>query len=63
MKRNPYRILRIAALLTACLYIPGLTGCSQIFQANIESLLRPQVIQTGFLFPFTFIGRLLGLGA
>jgi len=63
MKRNPYRLVRIAAMLTACLYIPGLTGCGEIVQANIESLLRPQVIQTGFLFPFTFIGRLLGIGA
>ena len=60
MKTRQVRLLKVAALITGALYIPGLTGCAQVFQANIESLLRPGVIQTGFFFPFTLISRIFG---
>jgi hypothetical protein len=61
MKWSQRRYLKLAGLLAGALYaIPGLSGCNQIFQANIEALLRPGVIQTGFWYPFTLIGRLFG---
>jgi len=60
MKRRHVRLLKAAAIITGALYIPGLTGCAQVFQANIEALLRPGVIQTGFFFPFTLISRIFG---
>ena len=60
MRNKRVRLLKTAAIITGALYIPGLTGCAQVLQANIEALLRPGVIQTGFFFPFTLISRIFG---
>ena len=61
MKSKQLRLLKVTGMLVGSLCaIPGLSGCGQVFQANIEALLRPGVIQTGFFFPFTLIARLFG---
>lgn len=59
MSRRTLRLARHAGLIATAFAIPGLSGYNQILQANIEVLLRPEVIQTGFFLPFTLIGRLL----
>lgn len=59
MARKLNRILRVSAILVGGVYAIGTGGCGTLLQQNVEALLAPQVLSTGFALPFTWIFQVL----